>query len=147
MCSPIIFCLAGIFLLGSFSSVAQTPASDHALDSMDKLAADSVHNPTYKIAVESRFPGGSHAWAKYLSENLQYPKKAFRKKVEGIVVVQFIVEKDGTVTDVEAVSGDPLLREEAVRIVKASPAWIPARGDGVLLKSYKKQPINFSMPK
>ncbi len=66
--------------------------------------------------------------------------------VEGTVVVQFNVGKDGSVSNMEAISGDPLLME-AVRIVKSSPDWIPARGEGKPLKSYKKQPITFSLPK
>lgn len=114
---------------------------------MDRIAPDSLHTTHYKVEVESRFPGGSHAWVQYLSENLRYPKKAMKRKIEGTVVVQFIVEKDGRVTDVEASSGDPLLTDEAVRIVKSSPDWIPAKGDGKPLKSYKKQPISFSLPK
>lgn len=70
-----------------------------------------------------------------------------KRKVEGIVVVQFIVEKYGSVSNMEAISGDPLLMEEAVHIVKSSPDWIPPRGEGKPLKSYKKQPITFSLPK
>jgi TonB family protein len=140
-------CLAALILFGSLNAAAQSPATNKALDSMDRITADSLHTPHYKVGVESSFPGGFHAWVQYLSENLQYPKKAIKRKIEGTVVVQFIVEKDGRVTDVEAISGDPLLMEEAVRIIKSSPDWIPARGDGKPLKSYKKQPIAFSLPK
>jgi protein TonB len=139
--------LAGIILFCSLNSAAQSSAANKVLDSVDRIKADSLHTPHYKVEVESRFPGGSHAWVQYLSENLQYPKKAMKRKIEGTVVVQFIVEKDGRVIDVEAISGDPLLMEEAVRIVKSSPDWVPARGDGKPLKSYKKQPITFSLPK
>jgi hypothetical protein len=75
--------LPAVFLLGSLNSAAQSAKTDPALDSMNKLTADSLHNQHYKVAVESRLPGGAHAWFQYLSENLQYPKKAARKKVEG----------------------------------------------------------------
>ena len=134
------------FILLSLNSVAQS-ASTNPLDSSAKRLTDSLHKSGYKVEIESRFPGGVHAWIQYLSENLRYPKKAVKRKLEGTVMVRFIVEKDGSVSNVSAESGDPLLAEEAVRIVKASPAWIPARGDGKPLKSYKKQPISFTLPK
>ena len=133
-------------VLVSLHSAAQS-ADTIPLNASTKRQTDSLHKSGYRVEIESRFPGGAHAWIQYLSDNLRYPKKAVKRKVEGTVVVLFIVEKDGTISNVSAESGDPLLTDEAVRIVKASPAWIPARGDGKPLRSFKKQPISFMLPK
>jgi len=98
-----------------------------------------------KIEIESSFPGGAAAWIQFLKANLTYPKKAFKKKIEGTVIVRFIVEKDGSLTDVIAISGDDLLREEAVRVLRNSPKWEPAHQNGKIVRSYKKQPLTFKI--
>ena len=66
-------------------------------------------------------------------------------EIQGTVVVQFIVDKEGNVSDVEAISGPNELREEAVRVIKKSGKWTPAIQNGRQVKSYKKQPIKFRL--
>jgi periplasmic protein TonB len=95
--------------------------------------------------VESSFPGGLHAWIQFLTENLKYPKKAARKNIEGTVVLQFIVDKDGSITDLQAISGPEELREAALDVLRKSPNWSPASQNGRKVKSYKKQPITFKL--
>src|SRR2546423_2533752 len=101
----------------------------------------SHHKPTdstfTKVEIESEFPGGSKAWIKYLSDNFHYPKAAVRKRIEGTVVVQFIVDRDGKVIDAEVVrSVHPLLDKEALKLIQESPKWIPAIQDGRKVRSY-----------
>ena len=98
-----------------------------------------------KVEVESEFPGGLTAWQKFLAGSLTYPNKAVRKRVQGTVVLQFIVCTDGTVCNVEAISGPELLREAAVKAFKSTPNWVPAEQSGKKVKSYKKQPITFRL--
>lgn len=98
-----------------------------------------------KVEIESSYPGGPGAWARYLNKTLRYPQEAQDNEIQGAVVVQFIVDKAGTVTDVEAVSGPNELREEAVRVIKKSGKWTPAVQNGRQVKSYKKQPIVFRL--
>ena len=85
---------------------------------------DKVFTKTEKPA---EFPGGADGWRKYLESNLKYPKKALKKGIQGMVKVQFIVDKEGNVSEVMALN-DPGggLAEEAVRIIKNGPKWIPA---------------------
>jgi protein TonB len=116
------------------------------------LLKDSVTNTTArhdsaltKVEIESDFPGGAGAWVKFLNSNLTYPPKAVRKKVEGTVVVQFIVEKNGTLSDIQAISGPELLLDAALKVIKESPNWKPAIQDGRKVRSYKKQPITFRL--
>lgn len=92
----------------------------------------------------AQFPGGLKALAKYLKENLEYPQKAIKDNISGQVVVQFVVRKDGRISDVEIYkSVDPLLDKEAVRVVKAMPLWEPAYFGGELADYYARQPITF----
>ena len=77
------------------------------------------------------FPGGKPALDKYLSENVKYPQAAKDNGVEGVVGVQFIVHTDGTFGAIKIVRMiDPDLEQEAVRVVKNMPNWIPAEKNG-----------------
>lgn len=98
-----------------------------------------------KVEIESEYPGGNGAWARYLNKNLKYPQEAIDNEIQGTVVVQFIVDKEGNVSDVEAVSGPQECRDEAIRVIKKSGKWTPAVQNGRQVKSYKKQPIVFKL--
>jgi protein TonB len=98
-----------------------------------------------KVEIESDYPGGQAAWARYLNKNLHYPEEAVNGEIQGDVVVQFIVDKEGVVSEVEALSGPNELRDEAVRVIKRSGKWTPAIQNGRQVKSYKKQPIKFRL--
>lgn len=98
-----------------------------------------------KVEIESEYPGGSAAWQRYLNKTLRYPQDAIDNEIQGTVVIQFIVDKEGNVSDVEAISGPEELRAEAVRVIKKSGKWTPAVQNGRQVKSYKKQPIVFRL--
>ena len=100
-----------------------------------------------KVEIESEYPGGAAAWLRYLNKNFRYPDDAVNNEIQGTVVVQFIVDKEGNVSDVAAISGPENggLREEAVRVIKKSGKWTPAVQNGRQVKSYKKQPIVFKL--
>src|SRR5215467_8577640 len=98
-----------------------------------------------KVEIESEYPGGMAAWQRYLGKNLHYPEDAVNNEIQGDVIVQFFVDKEGNVSDVEALSGPEELRDEAVRVIKKSGKWTPAVQNGRQVKSYKKQPIKFRL--
>jgi protein TonB len=109
---------------------------------------DEDYDKTFtKVEIESDFPGGAAAWLRYLNKNLRYPDDAVNNEIQGTVVVQFIVDKEGNVSDVQAIAGPDQggLREEAVRVIKRSGKWTPAIQNGRQVKSYKKQPIVFKL--
>lgn len=110
---------------------------------------DTVRDePTFiKVEIEAEFPGGSGAWLHYLSKNLRYPNAAVRHNLEGTVVVQFLVDKQGKISDIQAIAGPSQdgLREEAVRLVAGSRFWVPAVQNGRQVRSYKKVPIVFRL--
>jgi len=98
-----------------------------------------------RVQIEATFPGGTRGWLAFLQENLTYPKKARKKNIQGTVVVTFIVDTDGSISDIQVVSGPDELREAAVDVIKKSPNWVPATLDGKKLKCFKRQPINFAI--
>ena len=115
-----------------------------SLEAQTKEVKDSTSDMIFvKVEVESAFPGGLAAWGSFLQQHLSYPKKAVKKNVQGTVILQFIVNENGTVEDIQAISGPELLREAAVKALKATPNWIPAKYNGRNVKSYKKQPVTF----
>lgn len=92
------------------------------------------------------FPGGMPALMKWLSDNMKYPPIAAENGVQGRVIVQFVVEKDGSVTDVHvARSVDPSLDKEAVRVVKIMPKWIPGKQNGSAVRVKYTVPVLFKL--
>ena len=92
------------------------------------------------------FPGGMEALVNYLQENVKYPEQAAKNKVQGRVLVQFIVDKTGQVGDVKVVrSVNEELDAEAVRVVKSMPDFIPGRQDGKAVSVWFTLPISFKL--
>ena len=92
------------------------------------------------------FKGGDAALMKYLSENIKYPEAAEKAGEQGRVVVNFIVEKDGAVSNVKVVrSVTPTLDAEAVRVIKAMPKWVPGKQDGKLVRVKYNVPVSFRL--
>ena len=98
-----------------------------------------------KVEVESQYPGGATAWANYLNKHIHYPQEALNKEIQGDVVVQFIVDRDGSLSDIKAISGPKVLRAESVRVIKESGNWVPATEKNATVKCYKKQPIKYRL--
>lgn len=92
------------------------------------------------------FPGGTAALMSWLSQNIKYPVIAAENGVKGRVIVQFVVEKDGSITDVVVVkSVDPSLDKEATRVIKNMPHWIPGRQNGSPVRVRFTVPVTFTL--
>ena len=92
------------------------------------------------------FPGGQSALLQYLSSNIKYPVVAEENGVQGRVIVTFVVEKDGSITDVRVVkSVDPSLDKEAQRVVKSMPKWIPGKQNGAAVRVKYTVPVTFRL--
>jgi len=98
-----------------------------------------------KVEIPSEYPGGAAAWQRFLHRNLNYPQDAQDNGIQGTVVVQFVVDKEGNVSEVTAISGPQELRPEAIRVIKKSGKWTPAIQNGRQVKSYKSQPVGFRL--
>ena len=92
------------------------------------------------------FPGGPSALFEYLSKNIKYPVVAEENGIQGRVIVTFVVEKDGSITDVRVVkSVDPSLDKEAQRVVKSMPRWIPGKQNGSAVRVKYTVPVTFRL--
>ena len=101
------------------------------------------------VVVESmpEFPGGQQALFKFLSENVKYPVIAQENGIQGRVICQFVVNKDGSIVDVEVVrsGGDASLDKEAVRVIKSMPKWKPGKQRGKPVRVKYPVPVNFKL--
>ena len=92
------------------------------------------------------FPGGMEGILGYIAKNIKYPEEAQKKGIKGRVVVQFIVNTDGHLSDFEILRGvDPQLDAEALRVVKSMPKWTPGKDKGKVVPVYYTVPISFGL--
>jgi periplasmic protein TonB len=108
-------------------------------DSADELEWKRKKDTSKSMEIESEFPGGVGSWVKYLTKNLVYPERAQNLGKQGTVVLQFIVGKDGHISDQE------IVRSVEYSLDHESPPWVPAFQYGRKVKSYKRQPISFML--
>lgn len=98
------------------------------------------------VEVMPQYPGGQIAMLQYLMKNIKYPEQAMKKGIQGRVAVSFIVEKDGSISDVKPVlSVHPLLNKEAVRVVKSMPKWSPGKHNGKPVRVRFNLPVMFKL--
>ena len=124
-----------------------------ATDSANNVSAAVILNspktddtPFDVVEQMPEFPGGQEALMKFLSESVKYPKEAFKDGVQGRVVVQFVVEKDGSISEVEVVKKvNEHLDAEAVRVVNAMPKWKPGKQKGENVRVKYTLPISFRL--
>lgn len=92
------------------------------------------------------YPGGDGALMGYLRDNIHYPTVAAENGVQGRVVVGFVVERDGSITDVKILRGvDPSLDREAMRVVKSMPRWNPGKQNGSAVRVQYRVPVSFRL--
>lgn len=112
------------------------------VDSTD-TSAEAIYDVVDEIA---SFPGGEEPLKEWIGKNMLYPEQCQRENVQGMVVVSFIVEQDGSISDVKATrSPHPALAEEAIRMIKSMPQWKPAIQTGKAVRSRFNLPIRFRL--
>lgn len=113
------------------------------------VQAEEEEEEVVFVIVETmpEFPGGQQALFKYLSENVKYPAIAQENGIQGRVICQFVVNKDGAIVDVEVVrsGGDPSLDKEALRVIKSMPKWKPGKQRGKAVRVKYTVPVNFRL--
>lgn len=120
-----------VLLFSFMTSTAQTKKNDMVFD---------------VVEVMPQFPGGQIAMLQYLMKNIKYPEQAVKEGIQGRVTVRFIVEKDGSISDVKPVlSVYPLLNKEAVRVVKSMPKWTPGKQNGKPVRVRFNLPVMFKL--
>ena len=130
-----------------------TKSSNQATGEFQPSATGEFHpaviivDPALAVVEEMpEYPGGMEAMMKFVAENLKYPEQMQKDKMEGRVLLLFVVEKDGSVTNIEEVqSPHPAFTEEAIRVVKLMPKWKPGKQDGKEVRVQFNLPITFKL--
>lgn len=104
---------------------------------------DSIYNV---VSENASFPGGDVALSDWMRKNMKYPEECRKQGIQGRVVISFVVNKDGSIVDLETVrSPHPALAEEGLRVVKSMPKWEPAKENGKVVRSRFNIPIMFRL--
>ena len=120
-----------VLLFSFMTSTAQTKKNDMVFD---------------VVEVMPQFPGGQIAMLQYIMKNIKYPEQAMKEGIQGRVTVRFIVEKDGSISDVRPIlSVHPLLNKEAVRVVESMPKWTPGKQNGKPVRVRFNVPVMFKL--
>ena len=117
-------------------------------DKVDEYLAERKDTINVYDVVEQmpQFPGGFQKMNEFIEENMQYPKKCAEKGVYGRVVITFVVERSGKLSNIRvAKSVHPALDKEALRIVKLMPKWIPGRQNGITVRVKYIIPVTFRL--
>ncbi|GHT31642.1 hypothetical protein FACS189434_01740 [Bacteroidia bacterium] len=131
--------LIGFIFCGLFANVA------FATDSTAKeKITPSEERVLFFTDTMPQFPGGQEALYKFIAQNLRYPFYAAKNGIQGRVMLRFIVQKDGSITNIKVISSpDESLSNEAVRVIMAMPNWIPGKLNGEPVDVYFTLPINY----
>ena len=133
----VLFVLA--LLLSAHTAMHAQSNQNTERNASDEKIFDVVEQPP-------SFPGGQAALLSYLSKNVKYPEEALKDNVQGRVIVGFIVEKDGSVSNAKIIRGvDSALDKEAIRIVMSMPKWTPGRQNGRNVRTKYNVPVNFKL--
>ncbi len=120
----------------SFNSNAQT----------DKDSTIVERETFYAVEVDPKFPGGEEARMKFLRDNVIYPKEARETNIQGTVLVSFVIETDGSITNVQVIkSVHKSLDEETVRITKLMPNWESGTQKGKAVRVQYNMPLQFTL--
>ncbi len=112
-----------------------------------KPKPEEVTEEIFVVVEEApQFPGGESAFMKYLNDNIRYPVIAQENGIQGRVTCQFVVERDGSISDVQVVRGqDPSLDKEAVRVIQGMPRWKPGKQRGAPVRVRYTLPVLFRL--
>ena len=116
------------------------------VDMPNGMAVDAREEAFDVVEQMPEFPGGPQALMEYLMKNVSYPKSAFDANIQGRVLAQFVVDKEGTVRGAKIIkSVDPALDNEALRVINSMPKWTPGRQNGKLVNVKYTIPVTFNL--
>lgn len=140
---------AGAAGMPAEAAAAETAAADSLRGRVAGVSAGNSKDDgrVFDVVEEQpRYPGGTNALMIYLRDNIKYPAEAAKAGIQGKVIVQFVIGKDGTVRDVKPIRNiSPELDAEAVRVVAAMPKWVPGYQRGEAVNVRYTLPVNFRM--
>lgn len=137
----IIVSLFTLFLSSTLNAQTDSTKSADYSDSAESRIFD-------KVEIEASFPGGSQAWLNFLTKTINAATPVENGAPAGTytVVIQFVVDKDGNIGNMKALTHHGYgMEQEVLRVLLKSPKWVPAMQDGRMVKAYRKQPVTFQV--
>lgn len=137
--------------IGAFNVVGNDEFDGEVLKAKEEIAQPEPpkeeENKVFDVVEEQpSFPGGQGALMQWLRDNIKYPVIAAENGIEGRVIVQFVVSKSGSISNVNVVRGvDPSLDKEAVRVVSNMPNWTPGKQNGTTVNVRYTLPVTFKL--
>lgn len=136
--------------IGTFDVKGNDEAEGEVLKAKEVVVDEKPKEEETKVfdVVEQMpsFPGGDAELMKYLSTHIKYPVVAEENGIQGRVIATFVVERDGSISDVKVIkSVDPSLDKEAIRVLKSMPKWIPGRQNGSAVRVKYTVPVTFRL--
>jgi protein TonB len=133
--------------LAAKPSEAPTEEVEIVIEEKPQVIEQPVEREIFTVVEEQpSYPGGDEARIKFLQDNIKYPEEAKELGIQGKVFVTFVVEVDGSITDVRVLRGiGGGCDEEAIRVVKAMPRWVPGKQRGVPVRVQFNLPIKFTL--
>ena len=111
--------------------------------SKEKTSNEKIYDV---VEIPPSFPGGQAALLAWIASHVNYPQKAMESRIEGRIIVGFVIECDGSVSQAKIIrSVDPLLDKEAERVVASMPKWTPGRQNGKKVRVKCNVPVNFKL--
>ena len=143
----LLFAISALVLLVIVFAPARADAQDKRGKTTQTRKNTTTDDKIYEVCEQMPiFEGGDAALMKYLTDSVKYPESAKKHGVQGRVVIGFIVEKDGSLTDVKVLRHvDIALDAEALRVVKGMPKWIPGCQDEQLVRVRYNVPVSFRL--
>lgn len=130
------------------NNIATPVQIDEGKQIVEEKKEDDENKIFDKVEIEASFPGGDSKWRRYLEQNCNGQVATDGGAPEGTytTIVQFVVDKEGNISDVKALTNHGYgMEDEAVRVIKKGPKWTPAVQNGRQVKAYRKQPITFQV--
>lgn len=137
--------------IGAFNVIGNDEIGGEVLKAKEEIAQPEPpkeeENKVFDVVEEQpSFPGGPGALMQWLRDNIKYPVIAAENGVEGRVIVQFVVSKTGSISDVRVARGvDPSLDKEAIRVVSSMPKWTPGKQNGTTVNVRYTLPVTFKL--
>jgi protein TonB len=123
-------------------------AGNNSYAQTDPVSIGDGNSQFSKVEVEANFPGGQTAWIKFMEKNLDAEVPVKKKAPAGryTVVIQFVVDREGKLSNIKALTNHGFgMEEEVIRILRRSPDWVPATQNGKIVKAYRNQPVTFQI--
>ena len=131
-----------LFILALLFTYVMVNAQNNT-GSKEKTSNEKIYDV---VEIPPSFPGGQAALLAWIASHVNYPQKAMESRIEGRIIVGFVIECDGSVSQAKIIrSVDPLLDDEAIRVVMGMPKWTPGRQNGKNVRVKYNVPVNFRL--